>query len=67
MYAIKVKKAGEKAWYFLTPKGGMNKLRIHAGQFATAEKAQTLIDENAADNPDFAWKVVELYAEAANV
>lgn len=57
-YAIKVKKAGEKAWYFLTPRGGMIRLRIHAAQFDTAEKAQAVIDANAADNPGFEWKVV---------
>jgi hypothetical protein len=26
--------------------------------FSTAEKAQELIDENAADNPEWEWRVV---------
>lgn len=64
-YAIKCRMAGEKTFGFLTPKGGVNKLKIHAGQFPTKERAQAVIDENAGDNPEWEFKVVELYAEVS--
>jgi hypothetical protein len=55
---VKLREKGSKQWGFLSSKGGVTHLRIHAARFANAEKAQTLIDTNAADNPDWEWKVV---------
>lgn len=44
-YAIKCRVAGTKTWSFLSNRGS-NRLRVHAIRFATAEKAQALIDNN---------------------
>jgi hypothetical protein len=54
---IKVREKGRKAWAFLA-RGGTSRLRVHASRFETPEKAQALIDANAADNPEWEWKVV---------
>lgn len=60
-YAVKCRMVGEKKWAFLlTSNGGLNNLRIHAGRFASHEKAQALIDDNKADNPEWEFKVVPL-------
>jgi hypothetical protein len=64
-YAIKCRMHGEKTFGFLTSSGGVNKLRIHAGRFATMERAQAVIDDNANDNPEWDFKVVELVSERA--
>jgi hypothetical protein len=55
---IKVREKGRKSWSFLS-RGGTNRLRIHAVRFETREKAQALIDENAPDNPEWEWKIVD--------
>jgi hypothetical protein len=55
---IKVRERGKKAWAFLA-NGGVNRLRVHASIFASVERAQALIDANAADNPEWEWKVVD--------
>lgn len=62
MYAIKVKedKPGAKAWAFLTPKGGTNRLRVHATQFDSRDRADQVRDQVAADNPGHQFKVVTL-------
>lgn len=57
MFHVKVREIGQKQWRFLS-RGGTNRLRIHAIQFATRERAQALIDDNAADNPGWEWKAV---------
>lgn len=57
-YYVKVREIGKKQWLFLS-RGGANRLRIHASIFATKEKAQALIDENAPDNPEWEWKVTQ--------
>ncbi len=54
---IKCREIGRKQWSFLS-RGGTNRLRIHAVIFATRDKAQALIDENAADNPEWEWMIV---------
>lgn len=54
---IKCREIGRKQWAFLTA-NGCNRLRIHAVRFDTVEKAQALIDENAADNPEWEWLIV---------
>ncbi len=56
-YAIKVRFRDQKRWDFLSPHG-TSRLRIHAAQFASAERAQALVDENKDDNPEWEWKVV---------
>lgn len=56
--AIKVRKRGSKRWDFLTPKGGVTHLRIHAAGFPTVAAAQAVVDASAADNPDWEWRAV---------
>lgn len=56
---IKVRERGRNTWVFLA-RGGTSRLRVHALQFATPERAQALIDDNAPDNPEWEWKVVPL-------
>lgn len=58
-YAIKCRIVGTKSWSFLSSRGS-NRLRVHAIRFATAEKAQALIDNNSEENPAWEWKVVNL-------
>lgn len=57
MAYVKVREVGKARWVFLS-KGGVNRLRIHALRFETIEKARALIDENAADNPEWEFKAV---------
>lgn len=54
---VKCREIGRKQWAFLS-RGGCNRLRVHALRFASVERAQAVIDENAADNPEWEWKVV---------
>lgn len=61
---IKCRKIGSKRFAFLTPRGGLNHLRIHASQFESQDKAQSLIDENKADNPEWEWLIVSVYGKA---
>jgi hypothetical protein len=56
---IKLRSGNEKRWSFLTSSGGTTYLRIHAARFASAEKAQALIDANKDDNPGFEWRVTK--------
>lgn len=58
-YAIKCREVGKKAWAFLTPRGGLSRLRIHAARFDTVEKARALIDANKDDNPEWQFRVVD--------
>lgn len=55
---VKVREAGARRWAFLSAKGTTS-LRVRAVRFGTKERAQALIDENASDNPEWEWKVVE--------
>ncbi len=59
-YAIKCKEVTGKSWSFLTPSGGLNRLKIHAGRFASKEVAEKVIAENAGDNPEWQFKAVPL-------
>lgn len=59
-YAIKVREAGQKRWRFLTQKGGVTQLRIHAARWAAREPCERLIADNAADNPDWEFKIVDM-------
>lgn len=60
-FAIKVRKTGDKRWAFLSGKGGMNYLLVHALRFQDQARAQAVIDENAPNNPGVEWKVVDLF------
>lgn len=62
---VKVRKLGAKRWTFLA-RNGTNSLRVHAIRFASKERAQTLIDENAPENPDWEWKTVPVNAGESN-
>jgi hypothetical protein len=57
MAHIKVRKRGERRFNFLTSKGGINHLRIHAAIFDD-QKAVQFVEANAPDNPDFEWRIV---------
>jgi len=54
---IKVRELGAKRWAFLA-RNGTTRLRVHALRFESYDKAQRLINENAADNPEWEWKTV---------
>lgn len=54
---IKVRELGDKRWVFLA-RGGTTRLRVHALRFESYDKANALIEENAADNPEWEWKAV---------
>lgn len=54
-YHIKLRKVGGKSWRFLSSNGRINGLRVHAVIFSDEAKAQAVIDENAADNPEWEW------------
>jgi hypothetical protein len=58
IHYIKLREKDKKRWAFLTSKGGLTYLTIHASRFETKEAAERLIAENAADNPEWEWKVV---------
>ncbi|WP_137114154.1 hypothetical protein [Mesorhizobium sp. GR13] len=59
-YAIKVREKGRKKWQFLTSRGGLTNLRVHAARWSTREPCDTLIADNAADNPEWDFKVVDM-------
>ncbi|MCO5073845.1 MAG: hypothetical protein M9944_21840 [Rhizobiaceae bacterium] len=59
-YAIKVRKSDTKKWGFLTPRGGVTHLRIHAARWAAKDACEKLIADNAPDNPDWQFKVVDM-------
>jgi hypothetical protein len=61
-HGLKIREKGKRAWYFVTSKGGSNRLRIHAARFDDAEKAQAVIDKYAAENDHLEFKVVDLTA-----
>lgn len=61
-YAIKVREVGRKKWQFLTSSGGVTNLRIHAARWATRGPCDKLIADNAAENPDWDFKVVDMEA-----
>jgi len=61
-HAIKVKLKGGKAYYFLTPRGGLIRLRIHAALY-TKEQGQQAAAVILADNAETveAVKVVRFF------
>lgn len=54
---VKCREKGSKGWTFLTS-NGCSRLRIHAARFVNAEIAQAFIDANAADNPEWEFRVI---------
>lgn len=65
MYAIKFRERGGTAWWFATPRGHANRLRIHAAKFNTKEEAQAVVDSDQANNPELEFKVVPLFKKKA--
>lgn len=59
-FAIKVRMSGKKQWGFLTPKGGVTHLRIHAARWADRDACQRLVADNAPDNPEWEFKIVDM-------
>lgn len=61
-YAIKIrdKEKASRSWWFLTPKGYGNRLRIHAAQIEDKGKADRLATEIQTANTHLDAKVVTL-------
>lgn len=57
---VKVREKTAKAFWFLTPKGGMNRLRVHASQF-TEEQANKAVEEINRENPHVIAKAVLIW------
>ncbi len=57
---VMCRKQGEKGWYFMTGKGGMNRLRVHAQPFKPddIEGLKTRLREM---NPGYEFKHVPAY------
>lgn len=47
------------AWWFVTPNGGGNRLRIHASRFESMEKAEAFVAKYTPLEPDLEFKAVE--------
>ena len=60
VYAIKIRRFGEKRWSFLAGGGRTNHLTVHALRFYEREAAQLIVDKSAPMNPATEWKVVTL-------
>ena len=60
-HAIKVKAPDMGRWEFLTPKGGLTHLRIHAA-LATPERCAEFMAQLQEDNPDVQFKIVKVFA-----
>lgn len=58
-WCIKVREKGKRAWYFVTPSGGMNRLRVHAAQWNGKDKAESSAAYAAGNNERYEFKVVE--------
>lgn len=56
---VKVKSPESKRFTFLTPKGGVNNLRVHAGRWAQ-DAAERLVAEIKEENPGWDAKAVEI-------
>ena len=54
---IKCRERGKLQFAFLTSKGALNRLRIHAARF-TRENAEKLIAENQAENAEWEFCIV---------
>lgn len=58
MFHVKGKLIANKAWWFVTHSGGLNRLRIHAACFRDKQSAETAAAELKEDNPGYTFKVV---------
>lgn len=61
MYHVKVKKQGEKITRFLGSGGKVNRLRIHAVQFDSKERAQAVANEITTNNPEYSATVADVF------
>lgn len=56
---VKARARTATRFLFVTAKGGLNALRIHAARFNSAASARRFIADNEAANPNIVWKVVD--------
>lgn len=56
---VKARAKTATRFHFVTPKGALNALRIHAARFEGAEAARRFITENEPGNPNIVWKIVD--------
>jgi hypothetical protein len=56
---VKAREYGKKAWYFITPKFTLNRLRIHAATF-TKEQAERVAAEWAKDAGLYEFKTAKI-------
>lgn len=59
-FAVKIKHLEGNRYWFMTPEGRSNHLRIHAATFTDREAAQEFIDKNSAGSPDFTFRIQPL-------
>lgn len=56
-YFVKCRKHGDKRFRFLTPRGKLNMLRVHAAR-VTKNEAIAWVTQLIADNPGYEFKAV---------
>lgn len=56
---VKAREKGKRAWYFVTPRLGLNRLRIHASMF-TREQAEQAAAEWAKQDDRYEFKAVPM-------
>jgi len=56
-YHIKLREKGGRAYWFLSGRGGLNRLRIHAAIFTELERAKEVLAKILADNDNLEGKV----------
>lgn len=59
-FAVKFKREDGLRYWFLTPDGGCNHLRIHAASFPSLEEAQKFIAANSSGNPGIFFRIQPL-------
>lgn len=59
-FAVKVKAPQYGYGMFVTSRGALNRLRIHAARFTDEETAKRTVEINREKHPDWEWKVVPL-------
>ena len=59
-FAVKFKREDGLRYWFMTPDGGCNHLRIHAASFSSREEAQNFIDTNSAGNSGILFRIQPL-------
>jgi hypothetical protein len=63
IYCVKAKEVSKKKWGFITPRGGINFLRIHASNFSDKAKADALAADINESNPNEWEAKVEVFAQ----